>query len=444
MMIGLQLSCKKYLDYKPDKKLALPTTLNDCRALMDNYAFMNSSYPSYAEAVSDNIYILETNYNALPVGNRDTYLWKSEADLNFGDWQSTYQKILYANQVLETLSKITPSANDQNTWNEIKGTALFFRSYALFQAAQIWAKPYDVATANQDFGIPVKLTPDLNEKTERGTVKQTYDRIVLDMEEAVGLLPATTIFQSRPSKIAANAALARFYLAMGEYTKAGDNADACLQKYNTLLDYNQLNGGAAYPISQFNKEVIFQSTSVGGTLSMLFQSVAKINEALYLSYEMNDLRRTVFFTTNSDLTHSFKGNYDGSDAFSSFSGLATDEVYLIRAECFARAGRTSDALSDLNTLLKARWSNAVPYVNKSAATPNDALKLVLTERRKELVHRHIRWSDLRRLNKDADFAITLTRSIGGQNYTLAPNDLRYVLRIPNDVLSRTNIPQNPR
>lgn len=436
-------SCEKFLDYKPDKQLLVPTTLRDCQALLDNYGFMNST-SNYPEAVSDNIYILNDGYNRLNISNRDTYIWKADADVNDGDWNYTYQRILYANQVLETLGKIDPSATEQTNWNEIKGAALFFRAYALYQGAQLWSKPYDPVTAGQDLGMPIKLSPDISEKYDRGTLQQTYDRILGDLKEALNLLPNTTSLQSRPSKIAAYAALARIYLSMGDYANAGLNADACLQRFDILMNYNELIANDAYPISRFNREVIFDVGSAGGANNILLRSVARIVPVLYDSYEQNDLRKTIFFTRNNDGTYGFKGSYNGQASSNCFTGLATDEIYLIRAECFARAGKKDQALADLNTLLKTRWSNAVTYVNKIAESNELALKLILAERRKELLFRGLRWSDLRRLNKDPDFAISLSRTVNGQTYTLPPNDLRYVLRIPTEVLNRVKLPQNPR
>ncbi len=38
---------------------------------------------------------------------------------------------------------------------------------------------------------------------------------------------------------------------------------------------------------------------------------------------------------------------------------------------------------------------------------------------------------------------TLKRIIGGQNYSLSPNDLRYALPIPEDIISINGMQQNP-
>lgn len=73
----------------------------------------------------------------------------------------------------------------------------------------------------------------------------------------------------------------------------------------------------------------------------------------------------------------------------------------------------------------------------------EALNIILKERRKELLIRGLRWSDLKRYNRGGA-NITLTRTVNGQTYTLSPNDLRYAVAIPEDIITLTGMPQNPR
>ncbi|MEJ7778953.1 MAG: RagB/SusD family nutrient uptake outer membrane protein, partial [Daejeonella sp.] len=79
-----------------------------------------------------------------------------------------------------------------------------------------------------------------------------------------------------------------------------------------------------------------------------------------------------------------------------------------------------------------------------AASSDDALKMVLQERRKELLMRNRRFNDLRRLNKDSRFAITLKRILGANTHELPPNDKRYVFPIPETVIAATGMAQNER
>jgi hypothetical protein len=173
---------------------------------------------------------------------------------------------------------------------------------------------------------------------------------------------------------------------------------------------------------------------------MLNQTNWHCDSSLYQSYDLNDLRKGIFFKTGGI---GFKGNYDGTSTANYFNGLAVDEMYLVRAECFARNNNMVAALNDLNTLLSKRWK-AGTFIGITAVDADDALQKILNERRKELVGRGIRWFDLRRLNQEPRFAITLSRVMGGTTYSLPPADNRYTFLIPDAVISITGIPQNTR
>ena len=72
-----------------------------------------------------------------------------------------------------------------------------------------------------------------------------------------------------------------------------------------------------------------------------------------------------------------------------------------------------------------------------------ALQVVLDERRKELVMRGLRWMDLKRLNAQGA-NIVVSRGFNGQTVSLLPNDPRYALPIPEDIIQLSGIPQNER
>jgi hypothetical protein len=126
-----------------------------------------------------------------------------------------------------------------------------------------------------------------------------------------------------------------------------------------------------------------------------------------------------------------------------YDGLAVDEIYLIKAECRARAGDRDGAMDVLNTLLKARWKTGT-FVAYTAANADEALLIVLKERKKELLLRGLGWTDLRRLNREPKFAVTLQRKAGGVTYTLPPNDPRYAFPIPDIEIKLGGLAQNQR
>jgi starch-binding outer membrane protein, SusD/RagB family len=441
-------SCKKeWFDAKPNKSIVVPKTVEDYQAILDNNtttSLFNYNQPSLCEVSSGDYYLSFANWQGLNLAqDRNAYIWASDiyqGETNGYDWNSAYNVILNTNVVLEGIEKVSKTLSNEQAWNNVKGSALFYRSYMFYSLAQEFCKPFIQTTAMTDLGILLRTTSDINVKVGRSNVQQTYDQIINDLMSAKNFLPQTPTFPSRPSKNGVWALLARVYLSMENYDKAFMYADSCLQSSNTLLDFNTLSITATPALSRFNTGVIFYQ---------LLQNFASFNcsapklivdSTLYQSYNFNDLRKNIYFTNISGLT-SYKGYYHND--FALFSGLATDEIYLIRAECYARKGNTAAALNDLNNLLQTRFKTGT-FVPLTAVGSDEALTKILIERRKELVYRGLRWSDLRRLNRDPRFAITLTRVLNGQAYTLMPNDPKYIFPIPNIEITLNGIEQNLR
>lgn len=435
-------SCNDYLDAKPEKSLQVPSSLDDLQALLDYTDDMNNNSPLALEACADDYYLTNELWNSMPsVTRQNLYIWEADVfndnELR-NDWALTYIPVYKANIVLETLPTIEKTAANEQYYNSVKGSALLFRARSFFEALQIWAKAYDENTAGTDKGIALRLTSDFNQASVRSTVQESYDRVIRDLKEAVNLLPVRAAHAMRPSRAAAWAYLARTYLVMRKYDLAATCADSCLSLKHDLIDYNSLTTSATYPFKRFNEEVIFntsiapQSTTTSG----------RIDSVLYNSYSSGDLRRLAFFksfTASSGGGMGFKGSYYAAN--NPFTGPATDEMYLIRAECYARQGKEELALNDLNTLLLKRYRTGLftPYTLQNAG---DVLQVVLTERRKELLFRGIRWSDLKRLNKEPGHERTIRRYLNGKWHELLPNDGRYALHIPNSVIEISGIEQN--
>jgi tetratricopeptide (TPR) repeat protein len=430
-------SCKKYLELKPNKKLLTNPTVEQVQGLLDHNDRMNRGVGA-DELSADDYYLTTDAYNALTyLPGKAAYLWEEELmfDIFPNDWTTSYDAIYYANTALELLEKIPRNNLNAVAYDNAKGGALFFRSRWFLENVITWAKAYDRNTAASDLGIPLRLNSDFNEPSVRASVKEVYERIIADMEQAARLLPVTPDHVMRPSRPAAYAILSRTYLAMREYDKAGKYADSCLQLKSTLIDYNTLNSAANFPISMFNSEVIMHYNH--GSLAQMSRTT---DSNLYRSYAANDLRKTIFFRSNGDGTYGFKGHYTGSATH--LGGPATDEMYLTRAECFARAGNTTAALNDLNALLVKRHKSGT-FVPVTAQSSQDALNKILVERRKELMLRGLRWMDIKRLNKEGA-NISIKRIINNTVYELPPNDPRFALPLPGYIVALTGMPQNPR
>lgn len=443
------VSCKKssFLDVRPDNALVVPTDITDLQALLDNDGVMNGAngigvVPSLGEVACTDYYINQSDlYGFISPLESNAYTWQKQVfnGEHILDWNLPYKAVLYANTVLDGINKIPVTDNNRIAWNTVKGSALFYRAFMYWQLAQIFAPPYDSSTAGTDFGIPLKTTADINESIQRASNAATYKQITSDLDETLALLPAIPLYATRPSKAAAHAMLAKVMLSMYRYTDALQQADSALQLQPALIDYNSVDTTVAFPFEPLNAETIFYALEVYRIITV--PNYAITDTILYNSYSDDDLRKKIFFSEFSSGQRTFSGSYG---KYAVFAGIATDEMLLTRAECYARTGNNTAALQDLNSLLAKRYRRGtfVPYTTGNTA---DILQLILNERHKELVMRGIYFTDLRRLNKEGIYTTTLTRTVNGIAYTLPPNDLRYTYPIPDEVIQlNPGMPQNER
>jgi tetratricopeptide (TPR) repeat protein len=440
-------SCKRqdeWLDVKSNKADVIPQTLKDFQAIIDNNSVMCFT-PAMGMLSADNYFV--TDASALTAGTvpeRNAYVWASDiyqGATSSTDWNAPYAIVEYSNVILDGLKKLDNSQNPTD-FNNVRGSALFFRAFGFFNVAQIYAKPYASATASTDLGIPLRLNSDINDVSVRPTLQATYDRIITDLKESVDLLPVTPLYKTRPGKEAAYALLAKAYLIMGDYQKAYDNADNALKINSSLLNYNSISGTPTYPFPTYqtgNAEIVLYATMISYTFNLVSQLVV---DDLYSQYDAKDLRKSLFYKVNTDGTKTFRGRYTGTSTY--YSGISTNELYLIKAECQARLGNFGESMNTLNALLTTRWLTGT-YIPYTATTTTAALNIILKERRKELPFTgNLRWEDLRRLNLDPQLAITLIRTVSGKVYTLPPNDPKYTFPIPPSEMNINPLPQNNR
>lgn len=442
------LSCKKeFLDKKPDKSLVVPVSLADFQALMDKYDDVNKT-PGFIEVATDDFYIpngdLQSQYNTI----KNSYLWNKElydGEDNFmhQDWSKPYSQIFRMNVVLDGLEKFSELEKSSKYYKEVKGSALFYRSFHFFSLVQTFSKGFNPLTSSTDLGVPLKLSSDVNMLPSRSSVEETYQQIINDLKQSADLLPEEVIFKTRPSSIAAHAMLSRVYLSMSDFTNAEVYATKVLEKKSSLINFNSLpNLNDRFPraLPNSSSEIIFYS--IQNPVSILYSTSAIVLPELYNSYENADLRKKMFFLDRGNNLITFKGSYDGTGFL--FSGLAVDEILLIKSECLARKNDLIGAMENLNHLLKNRYTTS-GFVPKTADNKEKALKLIQMERRKELIFRGIRWGDIKRINLEGDEQIILNRTYDGIKYTLSPNSNRYAFQIPNtEIMYNPHIIQNNR
>jgi len=471
-------SCKSYLSEEPKKQTSIQN-VEQLEALINNpntrETNITAGYSTDDTEIPAETY--KTNVSRFTIDYLYYYTFETkiiEGLASDGLWSGEYSKIFTANLVLFYLDKVT---GDAATKAALKADAHFLRGYSYWVLANHYCEPYKPGVNDNAPGIPLKKTTSYEEPLERATLKETYDAIMADMEEAKKT-PFDDVrdrLRWRVSKKAVNAFLSRYYLFLGDYDKAIENADAALESNTAkLVDFRTIVAGT--PATYTNPSVTLNYSELNnwGTSKYYYWEEQYFTRYAYIATQWwvpsqslmdlydqdNDLRFKWFFIANGGRRFSVvtPATYRYTlldDGRSVFTGPTRAEVLLNKAEALARksAQNINAAMAAINALRSMRLETPQ---NLTAANQDDAIKKVLEERRRELPFA-MRWYDIRRfsINDYAADDVTVTRDFFQVNagsidintpktYTLPVGSKRYALPINGIEIdaSRGQIKQN--
>lgn len=364
---------------------------------------------------------------------------------------------------------LTSAGGSADDRNHLMGEALVGRAFEYLNLVNLYGNHYDPATADSDYGVPLVLSEEITgEKYPRASVAQVYAQIESDLNNAVdNYLAASTATSFDPDRSVGFAFLSRMYLYMGRYADALSNANSSLALNDELLDYKAyttkqgqwgriiaVDGSGDFPDEHENLENVY-TRMLNGT-SYIFKSVAASEELLAtfarnLPADGEDMRLSLFFAKDEFNPYTVGGSPDKFTGYTIFApyiemniGFSTPEVLLIAAECEARVGDKNKALAHLDKLRDMRIKNNVHF--STDYSKEEVLKMVIDERRKEFAFVGLtRLIDLKRLNRESWFAKTIVHSAGNEGtWELPANDPRFIMPVPDNVLSFNNMPQYER
>lgn len=430
------ISCNKFLDKATSKTSAIqPSTIEQLESILNNYSTF------YAEA--DNVSIFASDDYDL---NVDTYkekntvysihmpkfaLWdtKSIQEYDRHYWPNEWKKIFTANMVLTSLNKVSGGTSEQRA--AIKSECHFIIAYSYLRLATAYCLPYTENTKDE-MGLPIKTTVGFDEDLTRISLAKTYEFIEANLNEGLKLTNKMTFVNGknrswRASKGAVNAFAARYWLIIGDYNKSLNHANIALGEHSSLMDYNidmryssiksevDVNGVKVeikYPYTHDNQ---IDPTDMMEWKEFYYFRVLNYGSWWYMPSKSlldcydkaNDLRYKYHIVENysyarSVLTKEIPGYiFFFRDRIP--NGPTVAEMLLTKAECQARLGDFTEAMSTVNILRAVRISRDAPtnVINLVATSQEDAVKTVLKERRREMPFTS-RWSDIRRLNHNSD------------------------------------------
>ena len=471
-MISLLVSCTKSIDKNPShsidganffKKLQdyeMALTGAYARLLQNSYYGATggaNAFITLPDMMSDNLF--ETTESLANYTDFSRWSYTADDPLILDIWLDAYRVVQQANLTLRGIESF--ATENSGAVNRIKAQALALRALAHFDLLRYFGESTDRNSTAR--GVPYVDKFDIEQKPARLTVKGTYDRIEADLKSAKDLMLSmdksiqTTgtagTDRSYIDPIVINGLLARMYLN-------ANSLDSAVKYATLVINARPLANRTQFPnlwVDASTAEVLwsvkFESLdddlagnvfySVGNRASYrpttnLLSLYDAANDVRYTSYYKNLLRGAARNTTPARTVlikyDAKQSNISKPDGIVNFKALRTGEMYLIRAEAYARLGQEVLALTDLNALRAERIAGYVPVVLSGSAL----LQEIANERRKELVAEGHRFFDLKRTTR------TINRTTNCTNFcTLGPTAREWALPIPqSEMLANPNMEQN--
>ena len=466
-MLLVLTACNDFLDIKP-KGFAIPSKTEDYEKLLADIYFTASVEPLY---LTDDVKLIDKTSSA----SYYVFINQSDAIKNIYSfqggqlypngskdylWNDAYSRIFTYNTVINGVKEAKDGSEMQR--NRIKSEALIGRALEYFYLVNVYGAQFDSASASSDYGVPYITEGDINYVYERASVQNVYENILADIDEAMPNLASAVSFSTHPTVAAGQGLKAKVLLQMGNYSEALKCANASLSAKSDLLNLNEWEKreGVTWGRVHYKGDPSHRLPDVDHPESVYFRiadgylrGCAMAGETLRQTFKEDlpatakDLRKEYYFSEDMANLGSTPTYFPGECAYVHYvdenGGVTTPEVLLIAAECEARVGSYQKAVALINTLRDNRIENNVALL---ASNKDDALALVLRERRRELSMKGLyRYMDLKRLNKEPAFAVTVSHSADGQTWTLAPNDLKWIFPVNQEILDfRPELPQYQR
>ncbi|GAB3808203.1 hypothetical protein GCM10028819_46710 [Spirosoma humi] len=354
---------------------------------------------------------------------------------NVNHWEQLYALINQTNVLIDGVTKagasgiITPAIATQYA-----AEGRFLRALAHHELLIHFCRPFADDNGSKP-GVPFREKPITSTTSvgeglaqDRGTVAQTYAKILADLDFSEANLPATRSANgiSRATAGAAIALKTRVKLHMQDWAGvvtegAKLGTAATTGTFTSPIGNYKLEASPETPFTSFqaNTESIFSiangPNSNGGTngalpgmlgpVSLGGRDLVATSPNLYNApfWVTGDTRRTLLQVKQSTGSYPFYFNYKYR-LYTTRADWAPilryAEVLLNVSEAYARQGTTPQAF----LLLNAVRNRSVPTAERFTTAPTDLIQSVLNERRIEFAGEGRRWPDIHRLALDTKYS----------------------------------------
>ncbi|HEY1022771.1 MAG TPA: RagB/SusD family nutrient uptake outer membrane protein [Flavisolibacter sp.] len=442
-------SCRKFLEQPPYNNVSVEEIFQDFEGarttligLYDKLRGTNyylRDFYVYPDIAGGNI---KYSRNAEVLFNSYSFTRDELVGNDLRNFYNLAYSVLYgANNILQQVNRVTDASASQRS--RIRAEAFAFRALVHFDLVRTFAQPYGFTPDASHPGIVLRTAnPSVLQPTpEKASVRQVYDQVVADIDTAINLYAKSgTIYPTGDARTflstdALNALKTRVALYRNDLETVISHASELIaaNRYPLVSNGSYVSSWSGRNISS---ESIFEllipvSGSSGGLGAFYNPSVnvngpfAATNDLLNL-YAPGDIRGASSLYVRQQQTGGtfyYTKKYQGiADSINNIRILRSSELYLNRAEAYAKTGRLPDALADLNVIRKRALPAATDFVSDDQQVVLDE---ILLERRRELAFEGHLFFDLARNKKDL-VRIDNTAAIKSFTY---PNPL-YAYPIP--------------
>ncbi|WP_286754009.1 MULTISPECIES: RagB/SusD family nutrient uptake outer membrane protein [Sphingobacterium] len=412
MMLGT--SCSKYLNLEPENSTYDAVFWKDGsnvnRAKLGAYSLLRDalrdgrSFFIFGDLAAGNFQVGSDywNYASLIKSGGFRFSYAPYLEGSLWNWTRFYKIINQCNLIIEHTEEMNSSLFDGGDAEKTQAIAeaRFLRAYTFFYMQRVWG---DVLLTKKVFSDPQNI-PDMARTPE----KETLDFCTEDLKYAVDNLDEG-ITKRFASKAAAQALLAHLYAWRHDYANAEKMATAVIQGNFDLVDIKDYKSIWAGDSEETIFELPMTYSDSGNEFSKDFFNAfladptikgKGINSAwtidldlLNISFRVQDpivqdKRPAAVFrkvSTNVWLLQKYDviKRYDDDESHYAVSNnlvlLRLADIYLLRAEAYAKTGRESLALDDLNRIRERAGLSAI------SVSGTGLIEEVFNERRRELI-----------------------------------------------------------
>lgn len=450
-------SCEKFLEAPYDNRVELNDNA-DIDLLLTNAYPMRADL--FTEIMTDNFHHYASTMQA---SNGATYIpiyrWEDE----YSDAITTatpthayshyYKKVYEANLAIESLETAT---GDNMQKKALLGEAMLLRAYNYFALVNLFAMHYNEVNNEKNLGVPLilEVPKDNRGLYNRATVKEVYEQIDKDVEEGLALMKQGISFVPRSpyrfNLASIYAFMSRINLYKGKWEDAVKYADMVVAEKGIIVRkmsedvWRKTNTDEKFWAQEIMNPTIHPNLLLVNqvTSTFLCRPFGYRLGGFYVAHNMyyttpSSDYRWAHFSSGGTVIDSVAlvvkyGNQPNNPNAVQvrYDCFTMEEVLLNRAEANLRKPNPdiAKAMADIEAIRKERFSAANYKALATPASADEAITLVLKERKLELIGQGHRWYDIKRLGIEIEHR--MIRTDGKTAIVLKPNDLRTAIQIP--------------